>query len=53
MRNTAGAKRYRCPYCNGWIEPGISHVVAFQTGHPEDRRHYHAGCWVRHRAGAR
>lgn len=53
VRATVGTKRYRCPYCNGWIEPGTSHVVALPTGLPEERRHYHSGCWVRHSAGRR
>lgn len=45
--NVAGTKRYRCPWCEGWIEPGIAHVVAFEIGKAEERRHYHSGCWAR------
>jgi hypothetical protein len=48
-----GPKRYRCPWCEGWIEPGISHVVAFESGRPEERRHYHSPCWRRYAARAR
>lgn len=40
-------KQYRCPFCQGWITPGTKHTVALPTGRPEDRRHYHAGCWAR------
>jgi hypothetical protein len=47
VRTTTGDRRYRCPYCQGSIEPGTAHVVAFPSGQPEERRHYHSGCWVR------
>lgn len=40
-------KRYRCPYCEGWIQPGTVHIVAFPEGRAEDRRHYHTPCWER------
>lgn len=42
-----GLKRYRCPYCGGWVEPGIAHTVAFAVGAVQDRRHYHYGCWIK------
>ena len=45
--NVVGAKRYRCPWCEGWIEPGTAHIVAFEVGKAEERRHYHSGCWSR------
>jgi hypothetical protein len=41
------AKRYRCPYCEGWIEPGTPHLVAFPAGRSEERRHYHSACWAK------
>ena len=47
----AGGKTYRCPGCDQEIRPGIPHVVAWAADHPvvgagpEDRRHWHAGCW--------
>ena len=47
VRTTSGDRRYRCPYCHGPVEPGTAHVVAFPSGQPEDRRHYHTGCWLR------
>lgn len=43
--STGKAKSYRCPYCQGTIEPGQSHLVSLPDGAPQDRRHYHAGCW--------
>jgi hypothetical protein len=39
------SKRYRCPWCEGWIEVGKVHLVAFPEGDQEARRHYHTGCW--------
>jgi hypothetical protein len=53
VRTTTGERRYRCPYCQGPVEPGLSHVVAFPAGQPEDRRHYHSGCWVKVRGSLR
>lgn len=48
VRHTSNhEKRYRCPYCEGWVEPGTLHTVALPSGRPEERRHYHAGCWAR------
>lgn len=45
-------KRYRCPYCEGWVEPGIRHMVAVPVRSPEARRHYHSGCWDKHVKGS-
>ena len=48
VRRTANHdKRYRCPYCEGWIEERVPHIVAFPSGRPEARRHYHSACWSR------
>lgn len=52
-RHLRGTKRYLCPYCQGWILPGVTHVVAFPAGLPEERRHYHSGCWVKVRGTRR
>ena len=41
-------KRYRCPYCEGWVEAGSHHIVALPAGTPDNRRHFHTGCWSRH-----
>ena len=49
VRTNTGDRRYRCPYCQGSVEPGTVHVVAFPVGQPEDRRHYHTGCWAKGR----
>ncbi|CAN5896285.1 hypothetical protein BH23ACT12_BH23ACT12_22730 [soil metagenome] len=46
-RTSNDHKRYRCPYCEGWVEPGTPHTVAVPNGRPEDRRHYHSSCWAR------
>lgn len=53
VKHAVGTKRYRCPYCSGWILPPAPHVVAWEVGQSEERRHYHGGCWVRHAAGRR
>ncbi len=45
-------KRYRCPFCHGPIEPGTGHVVVVPPEHPEDRRHWHRGCWHKSRGGS-
>ena len=43
-------KRYLCPGCNRDIPPGTGHVVAVPRLTPDDRRHWHRGCWqARHR----
>jgi hypothetical protein len=39
------AKGYRCPWCQGWIEPGAPNLLVVPLHDPEDRRHYHAACW--------
>ena len=48
QRSVNPGKRYRCPYCEGFIEPGAAHTVGFPAGRPEVRRHYHTACWTRH-----
>ena len=53
VRTTTGERRYRCPYCQGSVEPGTAHVVAFPAGQAEDRRHYHRGCWVKVQSSGR
>jgi hypothetical protein len=45
-------KSYRCPGCEGDIRPGTGHVVAVPHADPDDRRHWHHGCWE-HRARRR
>ncbi len=44
----AAAKTYRCPGCDHEIRPGVPHLVAWPSdglGGPDDRRHWHSGCW--------
>ena len=38
-------KRYLCPGCSAWIEPGTGHVVVVPELAPDLRRHWHHGCW--------
>jgi hypothetical protein len=48
VRPVAGAfarKSYRCPGCDQEIQPGQPHVVAWPTGLPDERRHWHRVCW--------
>ena len=47
-------KPYRCPGCDHEIRPGEGHEVVVPRAAPEDRRHWHTGCWrseQRRRAG--
>lgn len=52
VRKVAGAravKTYRCPGCDHEIRAGTAHVVAWPVesgAGPEDRRHWHTGCWA-------
>ncbi|MDN5758837.1 MAG: ATP/GTP-binding protein [Tomitella sp.] len=42
-------KRYRCPGCDQEIMPSVAHVVAWPAsdfGGPDERRHWHTGCWA-------
>jgi len=52
MTGANAVKAYRCPGCNGDIEPGTPHLVAWRADGimgPEDdlaaRRHWHRRCW--------
>jgi hypothetical protein len=40
-------KTYRCPGCDHEIRPGEGHEVVVPRDEPEDRRHWHSGCWHR------
>jgi hypothetical protein len=40
-------KVYRCPGCDHEIRPGEGHEVVVPREAPEDRRHWHSGCWHR------
>ncbi len=45
----AATKTYRCPGCDQELTPGTGHVVVWpaHTPGPEERRHWHSGCWQR------
>lgn len=45
----AARKEYRCPGCNQMIPPGTGHYVVVPDRMPDDRRHWHRGCWDRRR----
>jgi hypothetical protein len=38
-------KTYRCPGCDHEIRPGEGHEVVVPLDAPDDRRHWHTGCW--------
>lgn len=45
VRNVgAGDRVYRCPGCAQEVAR-VSHVVAWPTGDPDSRRHWHTACW--------
>jgi len=46
-------KVYRCPGCDHEIPPGEGHEVVVPRRAPEERRHWHTGCWHRASRSAR
>ena len=40
-------KMYRCPGCDHEIRAGEGHEVVVPNDAPEERRHWHSGCWHR------
>ena len=46
-------KTYRCPGCDHEIRPGEGHKVVIPVDTPDDRRHWHTGCWFREEARRR
>jgi hypothetical protein len=40
-------KTYRCPGCDHEIGPGVGHEVVVPRERPDERRHWHSGCWHR------
>ncbi|MEZ5141332.1 MAG: hypothetical protein R2726_02255 [Acidimicrobiales bacterium] len=40
-------KAYVCPGCGRDIPAGTFHVVAVPRRSPDERRHWHRGCWDR------
>ncbi|MEJ5998673.1 hypothetical protein [Corynebacterium sp. H130] len=47
MGASRATKFYICPGCNQNIPPGIAHIVAWEPGREDDRRHWHKACWQR------
>jgi hypothetical protein len=45
VRRLAGDKPYRCPGCDLEIRPGVWHLVVVPQDAPDERRHWHEGCW--------
>ncbi|HHW82707.1 MAG TPA: hypothetical protein GX743_02625 [Actinomycetales bacterium] len=52
VRTVTAEKTYTCPGCNGTIQVGVRHVVAWSEDHLfgadaalAERRHWHSGCW--------
>ena len=45
VRRVSGDKPYRCPGCDLEIHPGTWHLVVVPEGTPDERRHWHEGCW--------
>lgn len=43
----AARKPYLCPGCNQTIPPGTGHYVVVPDRYPDDRAHWHRGCWDR------
>lgn len=41
----AARKRYVCPGCEGFVEPGEGHLVVVPEDWPDLRRHWHRACW--------
>ena len=40
-------KAYRCPGCDHDIRAGEGHEVVVPARDPDERRHWHTGCWRR------
>ena len=53
VQTSLAKKRYVCPYCNGAIEVGVRHVVAYPDEALDDRRHFHTPCWSKKSKGSR
>ena len=48
LTGETSVKVYRCPGCQGEIQPGTAHIVAWNVDYSaEDRRHWHTACWKR------
>lgn len=45
VRQVGGEKEYRCPGCDHVVRSGIWHLVVIPLDAPDERRHWHTGCW--------
>jgi len=45
VRRVTGDREYRCPGCDLAIRPGTWHLVVVPEQAPDERRHWHEGCW--------
>jgi hypothetical protein len=47
VRRVSGDKVYRCPGCDHLVAIGTPHLVVIPLDAPDERRHWHTGCWRR------
>jgi len=45
VRRVSNEKPYRCPGCQLEIRPLVWHYVVVPQDDPDERRHWHEGCW--------
>jgi hypothetical protein len=45
VRRLTSDKPYRCPGCDLEIRSGVWHLVVVPLDAPDERRHWHEGCW--------
>jgi hypothetical protein len=45
VRRVFGDKPYRCPGCDLEVRTGQWHLVVVPQDVPDERRHWHEGCW--------
>jgi hypothetical protein len=45
VRRVSSDKPYRCPGCDLEVRPGVWHLVVVPQDAPDERRHWHEGCW--------
>lgn len=45
VRGVSSDKPYRCPGCDLEVRPGSRHFVVVPRDAPDERRHWHEGCW--------
>jgi hypothetical protein len=45
VRRISNEKPYRCPGCDLEVRPLVWHFVVVPVDDPDERRHWHEGCW--------